>query len=191
MSERRLRPQPRRPILRRGLSIIEASISLSISAMLLVAVASAFTSSAAAVESNDQFFRATQAARVSMNQVLAAVRQADNIDPTKFSSSSMSMNLPLNMVDGMALTNETGRTYSYDAVNQKLNLTVYFAGNTSSTYELASNVSAFQFIAPATNDVDYNQTQTVGHVSITMTVTAGYNSVTISGAAMARRAIKY
>src|SRR5947209_11275949 len=101
----------RPPLFRRGLSIIEASISLSISTMLLVAVAAAFTSSASAIDMNDQFFRATQAGRVSLNQVLAAVRQADFIDPASFSSTSMKMNLPLNMVNGMAQPNETGRMY--------------------------------------------------------------------------------
>lgn len=190
MSRSRPNSQPRLSF-RRGLSIIEASISLSISAMLLVAVAAAFNASASAVEMNDQFFRATQAARVSMNQILAAVRQGDFIDPTQFSSTSMSLNLPLNMVNSMAQPNETGRVYSYDATNQRVLLTIFLPGNVSNTYELASNVTAFAFIKPATNDVDYNLTQTVGHVSITMTVKAGNNTVTLSGAAMARRAIKY
>ena len=177
--------------LRRGLSIIEASISLSISTMLLVAVAAAFTSSASAIDMNDQFFRATQAGRVSLNQVLAAVRQADFIDPSKFSSTSMSMNLPLNMVNGMAQTNETGRTYYYDATNKKLMLSIYLPASVVNTYELASNVTSCTFICPATNDTDYTSTPTVGHVSITMTVNAGNNAVTLSGAALARRSIKY
>ncbi len=55
---------------RKGLSLAEVMISLAISAMLLTAVAAAFTASSEAIEQNDQFFRASQAARVSMNQIL-------------------------------------------------------------------------------------------------------------------------
>src|SRR5438046_9081461 len=61
----------------RGLSIIEMMISLTISSFLLVAVAAAYNASANAVEMNDRFFRATQAGRVTMNQVLTEIRRAD------------------------------------------------------------------------------------------------------------------
>src|SRR5205085_1130645 len=64
---------------RRGLSIIEVMISLTISAFLLVAVAAAYSASADAVEMNDKFFRATQAGRVTMNQVLTEIRRADAV----------------------------------------------------------------------------------------------------------------
>ena len=64
----------------RGLGIVEMVISLAIAAMLLTAVAAAFTASAAAVEVNDDFFRATQAARVSMNQILTDLRRADGVE---------------------------------------------------------------------------------------------------------------
>src|SRR3954470_14247930 len=64
----------------RGLSIIEVMISLTISAFLLVAVAAAYSASADAVEMNDKFFRATQAGRVTMNQLLTEIRRADSVD---------------------------------------------------------------------------------------------------------------
>ena len=47
---------------RAGLGMVEAMISLAIAASLLTAVAMAFRASADAVDQNDQFFRATQAA---------------------------------------------------------------------------------------------------------------------------------
>src|SRR4051812_31391096 len=65
---------------RRGLSIIEVMISLTISAFLLVAVAAAYNASADAVEMNDKFFRATQAGRVTMNQLLTEIRRADSVE---------------------------------------------------------------------------------------------------------------
>ena len=49
---------------RLGLSLAEVMISLAISSSLLVAVAAAFSSSSKAIENNDQFTRAAQAAQV-------------------------------------------------------------------------------------------------------------------------------
>ena len=61
---------------RRGLSLVETLISLAIVSMLLVAVGTAYQSAAAAISANDDFFRASQAARVSLGQVLAAIRKS-------------------------------------------------------------------------------------------------------------------
>ncbi|HEX2973414.1 MAG TPA: prepilin-type N-terminal cleavage/methylation domain-containing protein, partial [Tepidisphaeraceae bacterium] len=47
---------------RRGLSLVEVMISLVICSLLLTAVATAFRASTMAIEDNDQFFRASQAA---------------------------------------------------------------------------------------------------------------------------------
>src|ERR1041384_6192160 len=66
--------------LRRGLSIVEVLISLAITSVLLTAVSAAFTASSEAVENNDEFFRATQAARVSMTQILTEVRRAKSVN---------------------------------------------------------------------------------------------------------------
>src|SRR5215218_4356873 len=67
------------PGARRGLSIVEVMISLTICSFLLVAVAAAYNASASAVEMNDRFFRATQAGRVTMNQLLTEIRRADAV----------------------------------------------------------------------------------------------------------------
>src|SRR5688572_2230375 len=64
---------------RRGLSIAELMISLAITAMLLSAIAAAFVSSSQMIENNDKFFRATQAGRVAMAQMLTEVRRCDSI----------------------------------------------------------------------------------------------------------------
>jgi len=78
----------RRP--RRGLSIVEVMISLTITSFLLVAVAAAYNASASAVEMNDRFFRATQAGRVTMNQLLTEIRRADFVACAPTSDSVMS-----------------------------------------------------------------------------------------------------
>src|ERR1700722_13662064 len=65
---------------RHGLSLVEAMISLVLTSMLLTAVAAAFSSASQAVEMNDNHFRCTQAARVSMDQLLAEIRNCDSMD---------------------------------------------------------------------------------------------------------------
>src|SRR5438067_5158959 len=62
----------------RGMSLPEVLISLTITAMLLSAVAAAYAASSAAISVNDRFYRASQAARVSMAQILNMVRRCDS-----------------------------------------------------------------------------------------------------------------
>src|SRR3982750_3423487 len=62
----------------RGLSLIEALISLAIIASLLTAVGMAYNAAADAIQINDQFFRASQAARVSVNYIMAEVRKCQS-----------------------------------------------------------------------------------------------------------------
>ena len=50
-------------------------ISLAISASLLTAIAAAFSASSQAIETNDQVFRAPQAARVTINQIITEVAE--------------------------------------------------------------------------------------------------------------------
>src|SRR5205085_1077278 len=97
---------------RKGLSLAEVMISLAISAMLLTAVAAAFTASSEAIEQNDEFFRASQAARVSMNQILTECRRCKNVKWPGATSTDLSMIGH----DGNL------RDYFYDATKKKLQL---------------------------------------------------------------------
>jgi Tfp pilus assembly protein PilW len=60
---------------RAGLSLAEAMVALAITSALLVAVAAAFSAASAAVNENDEFFHATQSARVTLNRILNDVRR--------------------------------------------------------------------------------------------------------------------
>jgi type II secretory pathway pseudopilin PulG len=159
-----MRSRTRRDNRRRGLSLVEALISLSITAALLTAVGAAYQSAARAIEVNDQFFRASQAARVSVNQVMAEVRkcQAGLVDPTELEITTAS--------------GET-RTYNYDSTNKRLTMTI--DGVLPVTHTMASNVGSLQF------DTD-GQT-----ISMTITVQVGNNSVTLNGSAIPRRTVTY
>src|SRR5688572_11035846 len=92
---------------RAGLSLVEVMIAISISAALLVAVAAAFSATSDAIEINDQFTRASQAARISMNQIMSEVR--------KCKSGAASTN----SLELVTATDER-RVYAYDSTTKQL-----------------------------------------------------------------------
>ena len=150
---------------RRGLSLIEAMISLSITAMLLVAIAAAFHASISAVEMNDQFYRAQQSSRVSLNQILNQVRKCQSgvVDATS-----------------LDLTIDSGeqRTFTLDGTDLKMTLTVP-GDTTPSSFRLASNIKTLKF------DTDGKS------ISMRITVAVGTNEVTLCGSAFPRRLMVY
>lgn len=183
---------PKQPIVsvrgRRGLSIVEVMISLTISAFLLVAVAAAYNASANAVEMNDRFFRATQAGRVTLNQLLTEIRRADFVYCAPTYDSIIVTRPKQNK-----LTDEDSREFKYDPVAKKITLQIYYkntAGTTwtSPAYSLASNVELAKFgppdkITDATGEHDVR-------VPVTVDVKIGGNSVRLSGSSGPRRLLQ-
>ena len=161
-------PARRRTTRRRrhaGLGIIELLIALSIAALLLTAVAAAYSATTQAIEINDQFFRASQAARVSINQIMAEVRKAQS-----------------GVVDSDSLEIVSGsgenRVYAYDSVNDRLTLS--FPDRVPpTTHVLARNVQNVQFFTDGDT------------ISMMVTVEIGTNRITLSGSAMPRRTVEY
>src|SRR5205823_1131522 len=138
----------------------------SITAMLLTGVAAAFNASAAAINNNDQFFRATQAARVSLNRILTQVRRGSIDDH------STSTNLHLITDSGQDLS------YTYDSTLGQLKL-VTNSDLTDPDYVLARNVASCQFTLQS--GTDYAGHSCVARVSVLVTITIGNNSVLLSG----------
>ena len=176
----------RRP---RGLSIVEVMISLTISSFLLVAVAAAYNASANAVEMNDRFFRATQAGRVTLNQVLTEIRRADWVacSPTYDS-------IIITRPKQSRLTDEDSREFKYDAVAKKITLQIFYknaAGTTwtSPAYSLASNVETAKF-GPPDRMKDATGADLDVRVPITVDVKIGSNSVRLSGSSGPRRLLQ-
>ena len=62
-----------------GVTMMEMMVSMTITSMLLAGVAGSFVSSANVVTANDAFFRASQAARVTLNQVVVECRRAEAV----------------------------------------------------------------------------------------------------------------
>lgn len=164
------RPLPAKS--RRALSIVEMVISLAIAAMLLTAVAAAFTASAAAVEVNDDFFRASQAARVSLNQILTDLRRSDGVE------------VPTSTLVEVITWDGLDRGYQYDAVNAQIKLITNDV-TTDPDYVLARNVTACAFAADTSVDA-----QGITHyvrISVTLTVQVGENRITLTGSVAPRR----
>ena len=179
------KPTPRR----RGLSIAELMISLSISSFLLVAVAAAYNASADAVEVNDRFFRATQAGRVTMNQVLTEIRRAESV-LCSVAGDSIIVTRPL---ETRAATNEEWREYKYNPATKTVTLQICFknAGVVSSSplYTMSRNVTACSF-GPPDKITKSDGTQWETRVPVTVEVAVGYNKVRLSGAGSPRRVVQ-
>lgn len=164
---------------RSGLSLIEVLVSLAITAALLVAVGMAYTASAQAIEMNDQFYRATQAARVSINQIVAEVRRSISA-------------VVSGAGDEMILTTtvkETGQgeelDYKYDPATKKLTVTVTVTGVLPVTYTMARNVASVRF------DTGSNLAGDVTNISVTMSVESGSSQIQLNGSTMLRRELSY
>lgn len=173
---------------RRGLSMVEALIALSICSALLVATGAAFTASASAVQNNTDFSKATQTARVTLNQMLVEIRRADSIQCA--STTTAGAYFDVIRPSGSLLPNETSRRYAFDATNNQLTLTIFTTGATATTYVLAHNITGASF-GPPQIGTDANNASVVQRLPVTLTVKVGQNVITLSGAEGPRRALRY
>jgi hypothetical protein len=140
-------------------------------------VAAAFSASADAIQINDEFFRASQAARVSMNQMLTEVRRAKAIS---VSASSKKMD--------MITYDDKDRTYSYNNGSKALKLITNDI-TTDPDYTMASNVTSYAIDADTMTDA--GGITHVVRVSITIEVEVGNNRMRLSGSAAPRRLVSY
>jgi prepilin-type N-terminal cleavage/methylation domain-containing protein len=177
-------------IARHGLSLVELMISLAITAMLLTAVAAAYSASASAIEVNERFFRATQAARVSMHQLVTDIRRCDSVT---VADNRIEVWRPLELLpdDG----SELSRIYTYDPVEQKLILNIVdVEDNVSPNYVIARNVVAARFVPELRPEV-VNGAPTgvniVFRVTIELNVRVDTNTIRLSGSAVPRKAMIY
>ena len=167
---------------RRGLSLIEVLMALALTAMLLTAAGMAFQASADSVQANDEFFRATQAARISMHQILTQVRRGSvqlAWDP-KWVRLTTAPDAGQTVGDDM--------TYSYDATAKQLKLVTNDV-ITDPDYVLASNVTDLTF--DVESGTDYNNAPCVARVTVMIKVKVGKNEVLLSGSAAPRRNLRY
>ena len=167
---------------RHGLSIAEVLISLAITSMLLVGVATAYNASANAVEGNDRFFRATQAGRVTMTQLLNEIRKAESVvvAPTYDSI------IITRRSDLRVNTEEQSREFKYNSTTKKITLKIYYQKADLTTYQspdysLASNVIEAKFgPAEQVGGVD-------ARVPVTVVIQSGSSTVRLSDTTTVRK----
>jgi hypothetical protein len=171
----------------------ELLISLAITAMLLTAIAASFVSSSQVIENNDRFFRATQSARVALAQMLTEVRRSDSIpmpgDPSEFVMSDKVLPI-MRPPEAPKQPNEELRVYEYDPVEKRINLFFrYTDGSKSAKYPIARNVqtSPFQW-DPGKDSQNFD---CVARVSVSLEVTVGQQTITLTGAAAPRRSLTF
>jgi type II secretory pathway pseudopilin PulG len=194
---------------RLGLSLVELLISLAITAMLLTAVATSYSASASAIEVNDQLFRATQSGRVSLAQILAAVRKCDSCqvgskvdnDDVAALLSATSPVMPVlnkNNLDVFTPATElpNGSTieservsYQFDPATKRLKF-IRLEADGVPEYTLASNIESCTFTADLEQNADNKQVRTI-RVIVSMVVKVGNHTVRLSGSAVPRRLLEY
>jgi len=159
----------RRPLsIRRGLTLVDATISLAICAMLLTAVAWAYSASSSAIERNDEFFRASNAARVSLQQILSEVRRCQTMS---FNPATPER---LNVVTAAGAE----YTYRYDSASRTL-LLVNNDDPTDLGHAMARDITALSFSGDSSS------------ICLTLTVSINGTPVTLSGSAVPRRKVTY
>jgi len=171
-------PCPQRFLRRRGFGIVEALLSLTISAMLLTAISAAFAASAGAIRNNDRFFQATQTARVGLHHLLSEIRSG-SVDEAWDDHQ-------ITLITGGAAPEE--RIYKYLPDEGQL-VMILSADATAHPYVLARDITELSFSVDM--GTDYNNAPCVARVNVSLTVRVGNSDIRLSGAAAPRRNLVY
>jgi len=152
----------------RGFTIIECLFGLTISAMLLTAVAVAFNASAINFRENEDLFRAVNNARQALTRMTSQLRTGSKVLPTA----------PSNQCSFFTAANENV-TYNWRSDEKRLYVKMNATGQ---QYKLCENVTAASFTKIPTDD----NTDCKG-VLISLTVQNGRFQRTLAAAAVIRR----
>jgi prepilin-type N-terminal cleavage/methylation domain-containing protein len=147
-------------------TLVELLLGLAITAILLVAVAAALNASVVNYKANEDIYKAMNDARQAMTRMTSQLRTANAVD---FSA-------PANQCSFFTATNED-TTYEFRSADNKLYLITNVNGN---EYVLCDNVTAATF----TKTDDGTKCKSV---QISLTVTVGSISQSLSGASVIRR----
>lgn len=188
---------------RRGLGLFELMVSLAISATLLTAVGAALHTATQAYQINQEQSTLTQRARLTMNRMLAEIRNTQLHAPLTASvSTQFAGGLIVNDTGINMFTNaDVPVTYKYDAANQQL-LMITIDNNVTATHVMLHGVTAFQITMQPMQSPTSLKTggpfdlleratitltvQTVDH-SANATETTNKQSITLSSSVMPRK----
>jgi hypothetical protein len=177
---------------RRGLTLAETLLSLTITAALMVAMGGAFTAAGSAVQMNDTYFRSVHQSRCAIDMIMTQVRRCAAVT----SPPPSSQNNATSTVTSITLTPATSDAsdssdFSGHNITIAYNSSGTYAGditlydNTTGTYSvLAQNVTSAAFTA--LTGKSFSGTLCVAAISLTMTVQIGENQITLSNSAAPR-----
>ncbi len=153
---------------RRAFTVVECLIGLAISALLLAAVAVAFSASLTSYRENERMFWSMNNARQALSRMTSQLRTGYFVNPAA----------PSNQCSFFTATNQD-ITYEFRSVDKKLYLRT---NGTGQEYVLCDNVVAASFTKTPTDDgMDCKSVQ------ISLTVEEGGSQLTLSAAAVIRR----
>jgi prepilin-type N-terminal cleavage/methylation domain-containing protein len=153
-----------------GFSVIELLIALAISAMLLVAVAVAFSASMMSYRQNEDIFKAVNSARQALFRITTQLRTGYWVDPNAASNEC-----------SFYTADDLDITYRFNSADNRLYLITNY-DLSDNDYVLCDNVTSMSFNKILTDDgLDCKS------IHITMTVEIGDIQRTVSSAAVIRR----
>lgn len=152
----------------RAFTVVECMIGLAISALLLAAVAVAFSASLTSYRENERIFWSMNNARQALSRMTSQLRTGYFVNPAA----------PSNQCSFFTAANQD-ITYEFRSVDKKLYLRTNATGQ---EYVLCDNVVAASFTKTPTDDgMDCKSVQ------ISLTVKEGDSQLTLSAAAAIRR----
>lgn len=156
---------------RSGFTLVEIMISLAVLGMLMAAVGVAFNASAINYAANRDMFQAISTARQAMMRITSDLRTAVAV-----ADSEPATQCSMVTSDGRDIT------YQFNAGENILYLVVN-SGADAGSYVLCRNVNAMTFSRTAAAD----DASIIKSVRLSMTVTVGDESQSVSSAAVIRR----
>lgn len=163
----------RKRAIKTGFTVVEMLMALMIAAMLMTAIAAAFSASMVNFKINKDAFRVTNSVRQALARITTELRTANAVAVTEPSSQC-----------SLITADSRDITYKYDSTNN----TLYLVTNDSTSdddYILAESVTAMTF----TKAVDPTDPGVIRNVQISMTVSENNFTKTLSTAAVLRKNI--
>jgi len=165
-----------------GLSLVEVLISLAIVAILLTATGAAFDAALRSYKVNHDIATVSVAARNALYQITTNIRSAWNLDPAFFPNDAIYVN-----ATSCSFRDASDRviTYTYDAVDTRLLVTIDTGGIIRGPYTMVDDVFPVSVGQPIFT-VTLNGDGRVARVEIRFMVAIEGVSRTVSAAAVPR-----
>ena len=182
-------PRRPRPLKRGGLSLVEVMISLAICASMLTAVGAAYNASARIITTNDDYYRASQAARITILQLEQGIRTCTSSMVGEDATYDGTSKVVTSNILRFTRPGPLPRRYTYDSTAKRLWLyNTDTVDPTTPQYTMARNVSSLTFTADMAPNPSNGFMRPV-RITIDMIVTVGKDSVHLTGSAVPRYTI--